>query len=121
MKLVKQVLMSTLTAVALTTVFSSCDNEDDILSDINQNSEIETRGGSGWLSFIERRWNGSEVQSLIRFKEDYTEISGYNCQEIIRMEADKWYVAKNNLFPFATRIPACYFRPYTCISVGASK
>ena len=94
MKLVKQVLMSTLTAVALTTVFSSCDNEDDILSDINQNSEIETRDGLGWLSFVERRWNGSEVQSLIRFKEDYTEISGYNCQEIIRMEADKWYVVK---------------------------
>ena len=29
--------------------------------------------------------------------------------------------AQNNLFPFATRVPACFFRPYACIEVGASK
>lgn len=103
--LVKQVLMSTLTAVALTTVFASCDNEDDVLSDIKDNTRTETRGASGWLSFIERRWNGSEVESVIRLKGDYTEISGYNCHEIIRMEADKYYVIKGNCTRLAFYAP----------------
>ena len=29
--------------------------------------------------------------------------------------------AANNLFPFDTRVPACYFRPYACIEVGPSR
>ena len=45
------------------------------------NTRTETRGASGWFSFIERRWNGSEVESVIRLKGDYTEISGYICEK----------------------------------------
>ena len=113
-------MIAFMSVAVMTQSFTACSKDDSLLEPVPGDEKAMTRGGNlESCTYVERSWDGRQVVSSVKFQYDCILLGGDIEKAPFFLEAGKWYVvagdAAKYLFPFETRVPACFFRPYTCI------